>query len=513
MSAPVSYRRQRDVWNDVYDALDDDGSSVELTEEHVAARGWSLAEFTKRAWYIVEPGRPLQWSWHHQAICEHLEALVTGKLAERNLVIAVPPGAMKSTLVSVMLPAWLWIRDPSWRGIFASGSGTVATRDSMKCRSILESSWYRRTFAIGWKFADDQNAKTLYRTTATGFRMATTSGAKITGDRADGLFVDDPLDAADAYSEAIRSSVNGWWDNAFANRLSDAARGTRVIISQRLHVDDLPGHVLATEPGAWASLVIPQEFIAATRCVTSLPWQDPRTEDGELLDPVRFPAAVVESERVRLGASGFAGQHQQQPFSAAGEVFRVGCLRQWEADQDLPKFGSTIVSIDSAFKTGEANDYSVAIVLGQFEQGVFLLDVIRGRYAYPQLKATMLELAAKWRPSAVLIEDKASGQSLIQDLQQQTSLPVRPVKVDGDKLTRAHVVVPTWEAGRVFAQAGAPFLPEFLAELTAFPKTEHDDQVDAFVQGVRYLSGVGSTMGLFFYMQQQAERLKQSKEN
>jgi predicted phage terminase large subunit-like protein len=475
------------------------------------ARNLSLAQFTRAAWPVIEPGRPLLWNWHHDCVCEHLEALVFGKLGTRNLIVNVPPGSMKSTLVSVMLPAWLWVRVPTWRGIFASGSGTVATRDSLKCRAIVDSHWYRRTFGITWSLADDQNQKTLFRNTASGFRMATTAGAKITGDRGDGIFVDDPLDASDAYSEAARTSVNEWWDQAFANRLSDAARGTRVLISQRLHVDDLPGHILAREPKDWTHLSLPMEFIEAQRCVTSLPWHDPRTVDGELLDPQRFPPDIVAAEKLRLGSSGYAGQYQQLPFNASGEVFRVGALKLWPAADTLPKMLQVIVSIDSAFKTGEENDYSVAVVLAEFDRGVFILDVLRGRYAYPQLKAVMIELAAKWKPSAVLIEDKASGQSLIQDLQQHSALPIRPVQTDGDKLSRAHTITATWEAGRVFALEGAPFLPALLGELYAFPKAAHDDQVDALVQAVRYFVNYGGRTGYLEFMRREVEKMNERK--
>ena len=143
--------------------------------------------------------------------------------------------------------------------------------------------------------------------------------------------------------------------------------------------------------------------------------------------------------------------------------------------------------------------------MAQFDLGVFILDVLRGRYAYPQLKVNMMEFAAKWRPSALLIEDKASGQSLIQDLRQSSTLPVTPVKVDGDKVMRAHVIVPTWEAHRVYAPAHAPWLPELLEELFAFPKAPHDDQVDALVQGVRYLIGGPGTGILNYYRDELAK--------
>jgi predicted phage terminase large subunit-like protein len=119
----------------------------------------------------------------------------------------------------------------------------------------------------------------------------------------------------------------------------------------------------------------------------------------------------------------------------------------------------------------------------------------------------MIELAAKWKPTAVLVEDKASGQSLIQDLQQNTRLPVRPVAVDGDKLMRAHTVVPSWEAGRVFALDGAPFLPELLSELYAFPKSPHDDQTDALVQGARYIITHGGSSGFLRFAAQELARM------
>jgi predicted phage terminase large subunit-like protein len=155
----------------------------------------------------------------------------------------------------------------------------------------------------------------------------------------------------------------------------------------------------------------------------------------------------------------------------------------------------------------------VAVVLGQHDRGVTILDVVRGRFAYPQLKAIALELAAKWKPSAVLIENKASGQSLIQSLQQETSLPVQAVEPDGDKVSRAHVITPTWEAHRIFAPIGAAWLDDFESELYSFPKAPHDDQADAFVHGVRYLTQMsGPTALLEFYKQHQAQEIKQTAE-
>jgi predicted phage terminase large subunit-like protein len=387
-----------------------------------------------------------------------------------------------------MLPAWQWVRNPSWCAIFASGNPRVATRDSLLTRALIGSSWYRQTFGIFWSLSETQDQKTLFANSLGGFRMATTSGSRITGDRADFLGIDDPLDAQDTYSKAARDAVNDWYASAFANRLRDLVTGKRCLIAQRLHPEDLPGYVLATERAQWEHLLIPMLFEKSRVFTSSIGWTDPRTEDDELMFPARFPLEIVEQERTRLGQSGFAGQMQQRPVLAGGELFKRDCL-QLLAAADIPRCTNVIISLDTAFSTKESADRSVAIVVGEHERGAMILDVVCGRHAYPQLVAIAVELSARWHPSAVLVENKASGQSLIQSLQQETTLPVLAVDVDRDKLSRAHQVLPYWEAKRVFAPADAPWLSDFTEELYAFPKAPHDDRVDAFTQAIRYLQG------------------------
>jgi predicted phage terminase large subunit-like protein len=458
-----------------------------LTAAQLLARKWPLRDFVKAAWPLIEPSTPLVWNFHLDAMCDHLQALLEGKLGKQNLLILVPPGSAKSTVVSVCAPAWMWIRQPSWRATFVSGTPSVSVRDSLKTRAIVDSAWYRREFGITWDLAGDANQKLHFENTATGFRQALSTGSRITGARPHALFVDDALDAAEAFSKAARDAVNLSWDQAIANRLSDLQTGTRCVIQQRLHPEDLAGHILATEPENWEVLCIPQLHEEARRTVTSLGWTDPRTTDGELMFPARFPQSVVNVERVRLGQSGFAGQHQQRPTIAEGELFKRASLKLIDGGS-LPKFTQVVLSLDTAYSTKETADYSVAVVAAQCDFGIVILDVIRGRYAYPQLRALTEQLAARWHPAAVLVEDKASGQSLVQSLQQETALPVRPVDVDGDKLVRANTVVPAWEAGRIHLLKDAPWLSDFLEELHSFPKSPHDDQVDAFVQAVRYLT-------------------------
>lgn len=483
----------------------------------------SLAEFVKASWLVIEPSTPLVWGWHLDVMCDHLQALVEGRLAKRNLIINVPPGSMKSTLVSVCLPAWVWLQDPArkpglgpgWRGLFASGNEGIALRDSMKCRDILDSDWYRGLFRPSWAFTKDQNAKGHYKNTAAGFRKAISAGSRITGDRADAIIVDDPNDAAEAFSKAAREQIITWWDNAAANRLKDMATGNRVIIQQRLHEEDLTGHILATEPDQWEVLIIRQEWEKPKpedpdHAPTSLGWTDPRTSEGVLFFPARFPKEVVEGERRRLGAAGYAGQHQQRPAPAAGLIFTKGNVGTFHPEHP-PKFSRIILSFDTAFKEDEENDWSVGLAFGEAEDGFYVLDRWKDHASYPELKLQAKAMAAAWRGkglTALLVEDKASGQSLIQELKKDTSLPVVPIKVDRDKVSRAHAVVPLWEAGKVKVPEGAPWVKDFLDQLYGFPKLAHDDDVDAFTQGLNYLHQGGGGMGLWEFYRREAEAAK-----
>ena len=225
----------------------------------------SLARFARVFWPVVEPSREFVWGYYHDAIAAHLEAFDLGLY--QNLLINVPPGSTKSILACVMWPAWKWARDPAWRGIFASYGNRLAKRDSRRCRTIVRSPLYRRLFRPGWEMLGDANAVEFYENSATGWRMATTTGAGSTGHRGDATIVDDPHKASEVDSEVKRQAVKDWYFEEFWNRLNDLDRGRRLIIMQRLHEDDLAGAALdrrglwaPDNPGGWAHLMIPAEF-------------------------------------------------------------------------------------------------------------------------------------------------------------------------------------------------------------------------------------------------------------
>jgi predicted phage terminase large subunit-like protein len=482
----------------------------------------SLADFVRQSWTVLEPTTPLVWNWHIQVVCEHVQALLEGRIPKRNLLINVPPGTMKSRIVSVCAPAWWWILHPSYRFIFASANPRVATRDSMFCRQLLASGWYRRAFRPQWELLGDQNTKTLYGTNRGGFRQAVTVGAKVTGDRADALFGDDLLDAAEGESVVARENVIHWLDHAFLNRLNSMTKGKRCVIGQRLHEGDPYGHL--AKSGEWDRLVIRQEFEPEKKDEkdpikpTALGFTDPRTTAGELLDPIRFPADVLAIEKRRLGSSGYAGQHQQRPTAAEGALFKRAYWRYYKAtragvpiptDELLAMLGITrvLVAVDTAMTEEKTADFTALVSLGIAPAKLYLLDLWMEQVEAPEAKKAIVTFSAKWKPYAVVIEGGGShsGKIIGQELRRETRLPIVEIPNTTDKIVRANIVLPTVEAGVVSLPEDLPWTSDFVDRMAAFPRGLHDDDTDAFDIGVEYAQGGGAGLGMLDWIREEAE--------
>ncbi len=477
----------------------------------------SLAEFVRQSWRVLEPSTLLLWNWHMEAICLHVQAALedwqrkqsdpTHEQRIKDLLINVPPGSAKSRIVSVCAPAWMWLRFPTWRVICLSGNPRVSTRDSLYCRTLIEDDWYQQTFRPTWRLAPDQDTKTLFKNTVGGFRQASTMTSKISGDRADALLIDDPNDAEEVNSEAHRTEVNERWDVAIANRVNDPRSSVRIGIMQRLHEDDWTGHVLQT--GSWTHLVIPQEYDPGRNVALSpINWIDPRNEPGELLHPERFPRAVLDEERKRLGSYGYAGQHDQRPAPKGGGQFKRHWWRFWKPDgvqaegnarrpdgcrdepaRALPGYlDEVIISVDARFggKDAKNSNRSYVVIQTWAAKGAdrYLLRQRRGRWDYTETKTQFLdECRATPHAGSKYIENKANGSAIIDDL--QSVVPgLIPVEPEGGKESRAARMQPEVEAGNVFLPEGAAFLDEFVEEFALFPQGANDDQVDAASQGL-----------------------------
>lgn len=450
--------------------------ALEAVKRELATR--HLAYFAKQAWPILEPATPLKWCWPLDAICQHLEAVSEGRI--KRLLINVPPGSMKSLLTGVIWPAWEWARRPQLRYVATAHKQDLAVRDNLKCRRLIKSEWYQRNWSVD--LTGDQDAKTKFENTVTGFReaMAFTS---MTGARGDRVILDDPHSVDDALSPLKLAAGVTTFREALPSRVNNEDSAI-VVIMQRLHERDVSA--VALDLG-YEHLCIPMRFEPDRRCTTSLGWTDPRTAEGELMFPDRFGEKQVRELEISLGSYASAGQLQQRPSPPGGGIFKTSWW-QYYRDGGLPPVKRIVHSWDTAFKTGSDNDFSVRTIWAETDRGFYLLDLWKEKVEFPDLKRMVSSFKAEHHPQTILVEDKASGQSLIQELQRDTVLPIIPVKVDKDKVARAFAVTPLIEAGRVFLPEGAPWLADFVASLAAFPNAAHDDDVDSTTQALAYLS-------------------------
>jgi predicted phage terminase large subunit-like protein len=458
----------------------------------------SLYHFTKYFWKLIEPETPFVDGWHIKAICDHLEAVARFDI--QKLIINIPPRHMKSILGCVAFPAWVWVDQPDKSFIYGSHSATLATRDSIKTRQIIESQLYRETFNIDWKLLGDQNLKTSFKNSRGGTRHSVGVGSGITGFGGDFLFIDDPTSALDAHSELARDEAIRWNDTVLSTRINNPKKYAKVLIMQRLHENDLTGHLIKTNN--YDRLILPAEFDPdaddESKSKTALNFIDPRQKKGELLWPNQWDEKAIEDAKITLGQDAEA-QLNQTPKPPKGGLFPIEDWRFYEASPS--SILETGLFIDAAQKPGVSNDYSVFAVWARTENAYFLLDLWQQKTDAPTLEALTLSYSEKWRPNAVVIEDKSAGSSLIQYLLYKTSLPVLPFDPgQRDKVVRATAATPTVRAGKCYLPKAPIMIQDdesrktvnlidlFVKQHNKFPKTKHDDMVDTTSMMIEFFS-------------------------
>lgn len=471
-----------------------------------------LVDFVEAAWEVLEPSEQFRNNWHIELICEHLEAVSRGEI--KNLLINVPPGCMKSLLVSVMWPAWEWTRDRSLRYLAASYSDTISLRDNLKCRDLIRSEWYQRL----WPqvvMRKDLDRATKYALTDSGWRMATSVRGAGTGEHPDRKIVDDPSSVLQSESDVERQGSLDWFDKTLSTR--GASRGAAtVVIMQRLHERDLSGHIMNAPDfhKEWTHLCLPMEY-EGDRSYTKLSLKDPRTEIGELLWPSLFDSKKINSAKMRLGEYGTAGQFQQRPSPAGGGILKTEHFQLWPHDVDIPDLIQVVQSYDTAFTDKTQNDPTACTVWGTFrhrdQECVLLLDSWEEHLSYPELRSKVIDdwsvkyggvknnqLKPARKADYVLIEEKGSGISLIQDLR-GARIPIRTYNPGkASKEARAHLVAPILEMDCIYVleskrEPGKPvtWARGFLSRVEKFPNDDHDDAVDTFTQAMIYLRDMG----------------------
>jgi len=452
----------------------------------VADAEQSLWAFTKMMWPILEPGRPLAEGWAVKAIAEHLEAITNGDLT--RLLINVPPGSMKSLLSNVLWPAWEWgpRNMPHLRYVSASYAHSLTVRDNRRCRILIQSELYQRHWGDRVTLVGDQNAKEKYENTQRGFRIATSVSGTATGERGDRFIIDDPHNVKEGESEVKREEAVFWFTEVVPTRVNDLETSARVVIMQRVHEGDVAGHILKHEDNlGYEVLMIPMEFEPERKCYTSIGWEDPRTEENELMFPERFSRKGVDMLKVELsswgGSYAVAGQLQQRPAPRGGGMFQRADIKIIQA-YDLPAGGREVRGWDLAGSESKNSPYTASVKIKKIGNTIYILHAQRKR-KLPGAMYKMIKSTAA-----------ADGRTVIQDMPQDPGQAGKAQKMElvqmlegypafcgvesGSKVDRALPLSAQSEVGNLVMVEGE-WNAALLDEMCVFPAGIFKDQVDA----------------------------------
>ncbi len=468
---------------------------------------------------------PLTMGWAIEAMCEHLEAISNGDL--NRLVMNVPPGMMKSLLTCVFWPAWEWgpLGRPEMRYMGAAYERDLAIRDARKMRLLVESDWFQERWPV--KMAGDQNEKMKFENAHTGLRLARPS-TSLTGERVHRLILDDPHSVTTAESTVEREKTVQTFREAAQNRMVDPKSSAIVVIMQRLHEGDVSGWLLENAKDVYEFLILPMRFEEDRRCTTSIGFTDPRTKEGELIFPERFPLEVVDRDEKIMGEYATAGQNQQRPAPREGGLFKADRIAKVKS---LPKVVKWCRAWDLAGTEG-AGAYTAGVLVGKIanDGGYVIADVKRHQFSAGKVQKLIKSTAKADRQGRLggkvnketgeFIVDEGSpvlfngadvkrvrlpqdpgqaGKSQKQDyLKLLDGFPLKmiPTAGEGDKEARATPFSVQVEGERV-VMLEAEWNDAFIGELKLFPGGTYKDQVDAAADAYNELLGGADTTPAF----------------
>ena len=402
----------------------------------------------------------------------------------KDLIINIPPGTSKSTLVTILFPVWCWLHLPSHRIISSSYSGSLAMMHSVKSRNVIESDWFQQRYSHIFQLSPDQNAKTLYENDCTGARITASVGGSVTGKHADIFIVDDPIKVDEAMSELKLKECIKWWDLTVSTRLRDQKRSLKIVVMQRVNELDLTGYLLKTKPGRYEVICLPGELTKAVKP----PHLRHKYVDG-LLDPVRLDRQVLDNLAIDLGSLGFTGQINQAPSKMEGNLLKskwFGRFTMSELMATAKALGRPVVwnfALDGAYTKDKLNDASAILSYCILENDIYIRAVMSVWYELPELLTFLQEFVhtnGYTSLSRLYIEPKANGLSTAQMLMRTSKLNIVIDKAPTtDKVSRVNGISPGVQAGRYHLLADSPWIESFMQQCTMFPNAEHDDEVDA----------------------------------
>lgn len=438
-----------------------------------------LCAFIHRSFLELNAGKQFLSNWHIEVLAAKLEEVRHGTC--KRLIVNVPPRHLKSQAITIAFPAWVLGHEPTKQILTVTYAQDLSDNFTRASRTLMTSPFYEGLFDT--RLSKGREAVSDFETTDGGNRFSTSTGGGLTGRGADIIIIDDPLKADDALSDSRRGSVNDWYDNTLRSRLNSLENGAIIIVMQRLHADDLVAHVQEHDE-TWDVLSFPAmaEQDESYDFLTPYGRKQAHRKTGEILQPALLSQAKLEAQRREMKDYNFTAQYQQNPQPPSGIIVKREWLKFYGPNDKPERFDQIVQSWDTANKDTELANFSVCTTWGLKDQHLFLLDVSRRKLDFPDLKRAVRELAALHHPNIVLIEDKASGISLIQELRAENfSLVQAAPAIDGDKVMRLRAQTAKIEGGFVLFPKEAHWLDTYLLELVTFPNSKNDDQVDSTV--------------------------------
>lgn len=442
--------------------------------------------FLQKAFSIINPATKIKWNWHLGYLCDTLEEVAKGNI--KRLMINIPPRYLKSVICSVSFPAWLLGKDPTKRIIVASYSKILAQKHSQDTRIIMQSKWYKKNFP-NTIIADGMNEKDKFCTTENGFRFATSVNGTLTGEGGDILIVDDPHNPVNIYNKRNRKKTINWFTGVFSSRLNNKNTGAIIVIMQRLHVEDLAGYILSkNENNDWFVINLPaiaeeeQKYYLFNKLYKT-------RKIGDILHSSMEQKTTLQKTRQELGEYNFEAQYQQNPVSLDGNMIKKSWIKYFEQTEINNLFIKNnvnyYISIDCASGLGTENDFTAIAVFAVLDNKFYLCKMYRLKIPYPELRAKTEEIINERQTTAILIEDKSNGSSMIQDLREKYTniIAIKPTK---SKECRVNDILTTLEAGNILIADHEEWTQELEIELLSFPSCKHDDQVDTISQFINW---------------------------
>lgn len=437
--------------------------------------------FAHRAFRELYPQRQFEFNWHIEVIAEKLEAVRRGKI--KRLIINVPPRNLKSYLGSIALPAYFLGHNPSSEVLCASYGELPAKNFAVDCRSLMLSPFYEGLFET--RLSEDRQAAEEFKTTGGGARRGFSIHGSILSTGADLIVIDDPIKVEDALSETLRDKVNSLFDSSIDTRLNRDS-GAIVIIMQRLHHNDLCGHVQKSET-AWEVLALPAIAERDELREVRTPY-GPRLfgrKKGKAIQPQRQSEVSLRQKQKDKGSRTFDAQYQQKPHGAEGAIVDREWLAFYDKNSRPPEFEVRLQSWDTGVKSGETNSFSCCTTWGIRDRKYYLLSVFREQLDFRQLKQKAIALAQEHNPSKILIEGESLGRPLFSEMEKDYPAELMLVGSQS-KEQRLTAQSNVFESGRVLISREIDGIDAYIEELTTFPDSDFSDQVDSTTQALSY---------------------------